>query len=30
MESLFRCPLCEKPLRREEGAYRCPSAEEKA
>ena len=25
MESLFRCPLCEKPLRREEGAYRCPS-----
>ena len=25
MESLFRCPLCERPLRREEGAYRCPS-----
>ena len=25
MESLFCCPLCEKPLRREEGAYRCPS-----
>ena len=25
MESLFRCPLCEKPLRREEGACRCPS-----
>lgn len=25
MDSLFRCPLCERPLRREEGAYRCPS-----
>lgn len=23
--SLFRCPLCEAPLQREERAYRCPT-----